>query len=53
VVGNVTSQRSANRFTNAKEAAIIPALVALIVKVASKNIGNIETTASSAPKLAK
>ncbi len=53
----------ATKFTKAKEPATNPAISAVIIfspasfingaKTDSKNMGNIETTASSAPKLAK
>jgi len=45
--------KAGDRFTKAKEAATVPAEAAPKLQVASKNIGSINTTASSAPKLAK
>jgi hypothetical protein len=43
----------AMRFTKAKDEAMRPAVAGLRDQTSSKNAGSIETTASSAPKLAK
>ena len=43
----------ATRFTKAKDAAMMPAVTGVSPQVSWKNSGSIDTTASSAPKLAK